>query len=156
SSCNPNSRMPTLADQRPAIAAALKDFQSRPIGQAARNLLAELGYKSDRTIRLSNSSPNAFLDFIRTNGPDVPFSEAKALYSEWKATELLFQLTDQELSGHQSLFKETDINPGLLRSYLFFAIELTGDDYSRGKLTGIARQINRLFPMPVMVLIKSL
>ncbi len=54
------------------------------------------------------------------------------------------------------MFKETNINTGLLRSYLFFAIELTGDNYARGKLTSIARQINRVFPMPVMVLMKHL
>ena len=52
------------------------------------------------------------------------------------------------------LFQDTDVKPGLLRSYLFFAIELTGEGYARGMLTGIARQINRVFPMPVMVLIK--
>ena len=67
-----------------------------------------------------------------------------------------FQLTDEELSRHASLFKDTAVNPGLLRSYVFFAIELTGGDYTRGKLTGIARQINGVFPMPVMVLIKHL
>jgi hypothetical protein len=146
--------MANTADHRSAIAVALKEFQARPVAQAARNLLAELGYKSDRTIQLSSSNPRAFLEFIQANGPDVPFSEAKALYSDWKSAELLFQITDEEVSGHLNLFKETAVNPGLLRSYLFFAIELTGENYTRGKLTGIARQINRVFPMPVMVLIK--
>jgi len=31
---------------------------------------------------------------------------------------------------------------------------LKGKDYARGKLAGIARQINRVFPMPVMVMLK--
>jgi len=148
--------MPTLVDHRSGIAAALNDFTSQPVAQAARNLLAHLGYKSDRTVKLASSSPKAFLDFIQANGSDVPFSEEKALCSDWKSAELLFQLTDEELSGHQSLFKDTDVNPGLLRSYVFFTIELTGENYARGKLTGITRQINRVFPMPVMVIIKSL
>ncbi|MER8822606.1 N-6 DNA methylase [Mesorhizobium sp. M0991] len=148
--------MPADTDHRSAIAAVLGEFQARPVAQAARSLLAELGYTSDRTIHLSNSSPQAFREFIRANGPDVPFSEAKALYSDWRSADLLFQLTDEELSGNRSLFQETAVNPGLLRSYLFFAIELTGDNYARGQLTGIARQINRVFPMPVMVLIKHL
>ena len=69
-------------------------------------------------------------------------------------TNLLFQLTDEELSRESRLFNDTSINAGLLRSYLFFAIELTGTNYPRGKLTSIARQLNRVFPMPVMVLIK--
>ena len=46
------------------------------------------------------------------------------------------------------------VNAGLLQSYLFFAIELKQRDYARGKLTAIARQLNRVFPMPVMVFIK--
>lgn len=148
--------MPTIIDHRASIASALRDFQSRPLATAARGLLNALGYKSDRTVSLPNSSPQAFLDFIHDNASDVSFSEEKALCIDWKTADLLFQLTDDELSGHRSLFKETEINPGLLRSYLFFAIELTGENYARGKLTGIARQINRVFPMPVMVLIKSL
>jgi hypothetical protein len=61
------------------------------------------------------------------------FNEEKALCSQWKSADLLFQLTDEELSGQQSLFENNDISPGLLQSYLFFAIELTGDHYARGK-----------------------
>ncbi len=52
------------------------------------------------------------------------------------------------------MFEEHEIQAGLLQSYLFFAIDLTGDRYARGKLTDIARQIKRVFPMPVMVLLK--
>src|SRR5208283_2350542 len=148
---NPNSYMPDL---RESIRTALAAFETSALRQAATSLLSTLGYQSDRTVRLGNSSPQAFLDFVRSHAGGDSFSEAKALYAEWKFADLLFQLTDEELSGHTSLFKETDINPGLLHSYLFFAIELTGSDYPRGKLTGIARQINRVFPMPVMVLIK--
>lgn len=53
-----------------------------------------------------------------------------------------------------TLFKEKSVQRGLLKSYVFIAIELKGTDYARGKFSAIARQINRLFPMPVMVLFK--
>ena len=142
-------------DHRILISDALRRFQSCPIAEASRGLLGGLGYSSDRTVHLSDSSPQTFLEFIRTNDPGGAFSEIKALCSEWKSADLLFQLTDEELSAQRSLFKETDVHAGLLRSYVFFAIELTGENYARGKLTSIARQINRVFPMPVMVLIKS-
>lgn len=145
-----------MPDLRDSIQSVLATFASAPLREAATSLLATLGYQSDRTINLGSSSPKAFLEFIRTHSADVAFNETKALFTDWKSADLLCQLTDEEISGHQSLFKETDINPGLLRSYLFFAIELTGENYARGKLTGIARQINRIFPMPVMVLIKHL
>lgn len=143
-----------MPDLRDSIRAALQSLESSPLRSAATGLLATLGYRSERTVNLGNSKPQAFLDFVRTHAGNSGFHEAKALCADWKSADLLFQLTDEEISGNASLFKETDVKPGLLRSYLFFAIELTGGDYARGKLTGIARQINRVFPMPVMVLLK--
>jgi hypothetical protein len=148
--------MSTRTDQREAIVTALKAFEKQTLAEAGRRLFATLGYESDRTLHLGDSSPHAFLNFVSSHARGTVFDKRKALVSDWKSANLLFQLTDDELSGHTSLFKETAVQPGLLRSYLFFAIELTGERYARGKLTGMARQINRVFPMPVMVLIKHL
>jgi type I restriction-modification system DNA methylase subunit len=143
-----------MPDLRESIRIALQSLDSSPLRSAAVELLSILGYSSDRTIDFGNSAPQNFLEFVRSSGADAGFSETKALTADWKSVDLLFQLTDAELSGQSSLFKETSIHAGLLQSYLFFAIELKGGDYARGKLTGLARQINRVFPMPVMVLIK--
>ena len=145
-----------MTDHRQKTEASLKAFAVAPLRQAALDLLGTLGYRSDKTIDLEGSRPKAFLDFIAENNPDSDFDQKKALFAEWKSADLLFQLTDEEISRELSLFQDTNVKPGLLRSYLFFAIELTGGDYARGKLTAIARQINRVFPMPVMVLIKHL
>lgn len=150
--------MAAETDIRERIEAALAAFSLQPIREAATNFLGALGYRSDRTLNLGDSSPRAFLELVNshTGNSGTSFNESKALFSDWTSADLLFQLTDEELSSHASLFKETAVNPGLLRSYVFFAIELAGGDYPRGKLTGIARQINRVFPMPVMVFIKHL
>lgn len=143
-----------MPDLRESIQAALSSVENFPLRDSAIGLLSTLGYRSDRTIDFGNSNPKAFLNFIHTQSTEAPFSESKALFEFWKSADLLFQLTDEELGSSQSLFQDTDVKPSLLRSYLFFAIELTGEGHARGKLTGIARQINRVFPMPVMVLIK--
>ena len=129
----------------------LASFQTLPLKDAARQLLARLGYQSDKFIAGAGSSPQAFLDLF---GAGPAFDPVKALVSEWKTADLLFQLTDQELSRESSLFTDTSVQAGLLKSYVFIAIELKGSDYARGKFSAIARQINRLFPMPVMVLFK--
>lgn len=118
---------------------------------AARELLAKLGYSSDKFIAGAGSTPQAFLDLFASGHG---FDRAKALVSEWKSADLLFQLTDQELSREASLFTDDSVKAGLLKSYVFIAIELQEGDYARGKFSAIARQINRLFPMPVMVLFK--
>jgi adenine-specific DNA-methyltransferase len=143
-----------VADLRETIRAALVSVATAPLGDSARSLLATLGYKSERTIKLGGSRPKEFLEFLESLSVDRSFNKEKARFSEWKSVDLLFQLTDEEISGNRTLFSDTEVQTGLLRSYLFFAIELTGEGYARGALTSIARQINRVFPMPVMVLMK--
>ena len=130
---------------------ALSNFQTLPLKDAARQFLAELGYKSYKFLASAGSSPQAFLDLF---GSGHTFDEKKALFDEWKTADLLFQLTDQELSRESSLFTDDSVQRGLLKSYIFIAIELKGGEYARGKFSAIARQINRLFPMPVMVFFK--
>ena len=138
-------------DPRSTIPAALLQFQTGPLKDAARQFLAKLGYKSDKFFAVAGSSPQAFLDLFAAGHP---FDQAKAIVSEWKSADLLFQLTDQELSRESSLFTDDSVQRGLLKSYIFIAIELKGSEYPRGKFSAIARQINRLFPMPVMVVFK--
>jgi adenine-specific DNA-methyltransferase len=142
------------ATTRSAIQQALVKFQHTPVSEAARNLLSVLGYRSDRTLIVPGSTPRAFLNLFPQSAANHGFDEEKALFSEWKTVDLLFQLTDQELSHESSLFTDTTVKAGLLKSYVFIAIELKGSDYARGKLSAITRQINRIFPMPVMVFFK--
>jgi adenine-specific DNA-methyltransferase len=143
-------------DLRDSIQSALAAFADAPLRVAATQLLKTLGYSSDKTLDLGSSDPQTFLNFIHSQPAAGAFDETKSLFAEWKSADLLFQLTDEELSGGTSLFKDSEVKPSLLQSYVFFAIELTGHDYARSKLTALARQLNRVFPMPVMVLIKHL
>ena len=148
-----------MPELRSNIESGLKAFGTTSLRQAALDLLSTLGYQSDKTVELEGSTPQAFLDLLAQSNPDALFDKEKALFNDWSSIDLLFQLTDDELSTETSLFEETEVKPGLLKSYLFFAIELNGKSavngaYARGKLTAIARQINRVFPMPVMMLIK--
>ena len=141
--------MPAFTD-RITVTAALAEFQTRPLKEAARHLLDVLGYRSDRSLAGPDSSPRSFIELFPASG----FDQEKALVSEWKTADLLFQLTDQELSRESSLFADHAVQTSLLKSYVFIAIDLKGRDYARGKFSAIARQINRIFPMPVMVLFK--
>jgi len=146
--------MPT--DLKASIRSALQAIPSGDFRSTSLALLQTLGYSSDKTVALDGSKPKAFRQLIRDNNPETNFNEKKALFAEWTSADLLFQFTDEEIARELTLFTDTELKPSLLKSYLFFAIELSGGDYARGKLTAIARQINRVFPMPVMVLIKHL
>jgi adenine-specific DNA-methyltransferase len=133
------------------MTSALAVFQTLPLKDAARQLLAKLGYKSDRFFVGAGSKPQ---DFLADFASGHTFDQTKAFVSEWKSADLLFQLTDQELSRESALFAAESVQRGLLKSYVFIAIELKGSDYARGNFSAITRQINRLFPMPVMVIFK--
>ncbi len=141
---------------RSALKSALSAFASTPLREASLGFFKTLGYASQRTVVVPKSSPRAFLDLFAKNagtGASAPFDQDKALFADWVAADLLFQLTDQELSREAALFPG-EYSASQLRSYIFFAVELKERAYPRGKLANLARQLNRLFPTPVMVLIK--
>jgi len=150
----PPSNIHTENGMKENLKSALQEFQSVSLYGASITLLKALGYSSNKTIKIPGSEPNAFLNLLAEHNPGVEINREKALFDDWLKADILFQLTDEELSHEASLFKDDSVNAGLLQSYLFFAIELRQKDYARGKLTSIARQLNRVFPMPVMVFIK--
>ncbi len=124
-------------------------FGDQSLRSAALEFFVALGYKSERTINVGTVK-----DFCEHFDPEGKLNHPRAEKKQWQAIELLFQLTDEELSRNATLFKDTAVRASLLQSYVFFAVELQPGDYARGKLAAITRQINRIFPMPVMVLFK--
>ena len=141
-------------DLRESIRAELQSFESESLRNKAISLLNTLGYSSDKTSPIAGSDPQAFLDLLAELKIKVEINKDKALFDDWRTVDILFQLTDEELSNNNNLPKNNKFDKGLLKSYLFFAIELKKRDYARGKLTAVARQLNRVFPVPVMVFIK--
>lgn len=132
-----------------ALKEAINRFATNPLRLAAMKFFATLGYESERTLNVG--TVENFCDQFDTEGK---LNHPNAQKSQWQSIELLFQMTDEELSRNAILFKDTSVKASLLQSYVFFAIELKAGDYARGKLASITRQINRIFPMPVMVLFK--
>ncbi len=130
---------------------ALKHFNSGNLADNARHLLDTLGYRSERTISLE---PNTAGGFIENFDPSKTMNEGRALIDEWESVDILFQLTgdeitlsDQTTSGSE----EGGIDNSVYQSYLFFALKLRGNGYSRTQLSQITREINKLTPMPAMV-----
>ena len=129
----------------------IKSFNQKDLYSSSINLFNILGYKTDRTQRLDDTTYNGFkteFDF------DNILNENNALFDEWQKIELLFQLTKTELQHTSDLFDTGKIEDKNYESYLFFALELKSETYSRTKLAGITREINKLFKMPVMILFK--
>ncbi len=135
-----------IVTQKLAAFCAATDFRA-----AALDFFRALGYGSSRT--LATPSFDAFRDTFDQQGF---LNHPAALISEWRSAHFLFQLTDENLSGPQSLFDDPSaLERARYNSYVFLAVELTGTDYARGKLAAVTRCVNRVFPQPVMVLFKT-
>jgi hypothetical protein len=141
-------------DLRTQIEDSLAAFLDADLASAAVGLLNALGYQSEKTLDLDNT-PDAFLSEF--DNRDRKLRRDKALFARWKSVELLFQLTDDEIrnAGAQgTLDFGAGYTPGNYQSYLFFALDLEKDHYTRTQLADITREINLLFDMPAMLLMR--
>ncbi|RKY52890.1 MAG: hypothetical protein DRP89_06955, partial [Candidatus Neomarinimicrobiota bacterium] len=139
------------------IQKVINEFNQKDLFDAGINLFKTLGYNTERQNRLDNPTYEGFYNnYIEVSDKigDIEKFKEKAHVQEWKRIELLFQLTDSEMSNPEESFGTGKVNNTLIEAYLFFAIELNGDNYTRTVLSSITRQINKVFPMPVMILFK--
>lgn len=131
---------------------ALKDFSKGKLFDNSIALFKALGYKTERQNKLSRNNYKGFLEEIP--GASQNLNSNKALTYNWLSIELLFQLTQTEMSRQSFLFDTGKVDNTIIEAYLFFAIELKEIDYTRTQLSDITRELNKVFSMPVMVLFK--
>ena len=124
----------------------LQNFTTAPLFEAGIALFEALGYNTQRRQRLPESTAAVFQEQFGELG-------AKARTDQWQSVELLFQLTQGDMSLQNDMFR-VDFQQDLIQSYLIVAIELCGESYNRSALTDIVREVNRLFSMPVLVLFR--
>ena len=133
------------------IESCLQAFLTDNLTQNALNLFNTLGYNTDRQASLDKPYFPAFKAAYAQGS--AKFNEEKALVKDWKYVDLLFQLSKDEVKRQNSLFDTKRVDNKDIQSYLFFTIELSGNTYSRTVLAQITREVNKLFPMPAMVLL---
>lgn len=117
-------------------------------------LLKSLGYSSDRQVTIE---PNTFAGFVEVHPPLASINKKKALVDNWLSVDILFQLTGEDLrqmTQGRLIFDKNRIDNQIIESYLFLAIELKPENYSRTKLADITREVNKFFAMPVLILFK--
>ncbi|MFI5069967.1 MAG: Eco57I restriction-modification methylase domain-containing protein [Terriglobales bacterium] len=141
-------------DRKQEILKALRGFEQASVREGGLSLLKALGYTSEKRIELK---PNTINQFQAEFDPSARLNPRYSLPDQWKSVDFLFQLTDEEISSAsrgQLAFSESKVDNTVIESYLFFALQLSGDTYNRTTLAGITREINKLFPMPAMVLFR--
>jgi hypothetical protein len=144
----------TTIDLKTQIERSIKSFSQGNLRENGIRLLKSLGYSSDRQVTVE---PNTFVGFVEIHPPLASINKKKALVENWLSADILFQLTGENLKqitqGHL-IFDKSRIDNQIIESYLFLAIELKPEDYSRTKLADITREVNKFFAMPVMILFK--
>lgn len=143
--------MPDRIDCRPDIATALSRLSTDPFPAAASGLFAAMGYRSDRTLSIATAR-----DFIAQLDSQVRLTDRERdTLGQTSSLNLLFQLTDEEIAAHGDMFKSmTELRPGELSSYLFFAVDLPVRPHTRTELSALVRAINKPLAMPALVLFR--
>ena len=125
------------------------------LSECAEGLLRVLGYRSQRTIDFESVA-----EFLSMVGAKDRLSASQlATFDRWQAMDVIFQVTDDEVSGQGGLSavgpsKARKFDDGIAKSFLFLAAELGPGRFSRSDLTASTRSVNRIFPMPTVVLFR--
>lgn len=145
-------------DCRKSLQAALQAFTNTGLAAASVRLLASLGYAGEKTADLGTSA-DVLLGNIEQFKPELgTINRGKVKADRWKSCAFLFQLTNDEIPslaiGQSPLGADDKLARGQIESFVFLAIELKDEHWSRSDLAAIARELNRRFPMPGILLFK--
>ena len=125
---------------------------------AAGALLDALGYRSDR---IAGGQSGDAGDFVRQFPALAPGTVGERDFlREVASVRILFQVTDSEIAaavGQPGLLDDGGggFDTGNARSFLFAAVELGGDTYSRSGYAAFTREINKRIQVPTVVLFRT-
>ena len=137
-----------------AIRAALGGMAESPLRDGALGLLDALGYRSDRTL-LMGDSPEEFLQYFNSGSPPTPTpKELQMLSEKWRSAAMLAQITNAEIRGQLGL-DSSAFNEGIIKSFVFIAVDLQKGRHARGDLTRMTRMVNKMFAMPAIMIFRG-
>ena len=146
--------MKQTIDTKIAIQSAVNAFETKSLFEAGTGLFETLGYDTSLQAPLDEKTFAEFNELYVQSSPNVErFSEERAMVSDWKSIDILFQLTDDSFSQNGQLF-DSKVNPLNPQSYLCFSVELVGSEWSKTKIAAITREINKLFAIPIIIVFK--
>src|SRR3972149_61589 len=112
----------TAAELKRKIDQSIQAFSQGNLTANALQLFQTLGYNTERQAPLDAPTYNSF----KESWIDVQskFHENKALVTDWKYVDLLFQLSKEEVLKQTSLFTTKKVDRTAIEAYLFFTKEL--------------------------------
>ena len=146
---------------RTALQAALHSLATGNLRASATALLSTLGYASQKTLDLPHQ-PQAFVQEVEALlGGSKKLKTVDARLAEWRSAAFLFQLTNDELpslaAGQTELLLDAGgVQTWQVESFVFLALDLKPGTWTRTQLAVLTRELNRLFPMPAILLFRHL
>ena len=138
---------------RESLRAALAALADGPLRAGAAGLFGALGYRSERTLDLGSAEAVVALLAELAAEKGAPLTDKRrALFSEWRDAELLFQFSDSEIACARRGGGRFD--SGRVKSFLFAAVDLPAGPRTRTRLADMARAVNACLAMPAVVLFR--
>ena len=151
--CKGDMSIGTQPMNKEAIKSALAAISAGDFLEKSKDLLATLGYCSERTIELSGTVDDFFEEFPALNPNTKTEQEFR---DNAESVKLVFQFTSDEIADdlQQTLFESASFDKGNTDSFLFCAVELKDNSYSRTKYAEFTREINKRLGAPTVVLFR--
>lgn len=138
------------------IRAALAERPPGDFAAIAQNLLAILGYRSERTLAEQTGD---VADFIAQFPAQKENTQTEQTFHDHvSSVRLVFQVTSDEIASvaQPTLgFTAESFDAGQEQSFLFFAVELREASYPRGQYARFTREINKRLSQPSVVLFRT-
>ena len=138
-----------------AIKSALAALQNGVLLEKSKNLLSTLGYRSELTLELSGTVHDFFQEFPPLN-PNTKTEQEFRQHA--KSAQIIFQFTKDEIEEdpeQMTLLESNAFDKGNIKSFLFCAVELKDNNYSRTKYAEFTREINKRLFAPTVILFRA-
>ena len=140
-----------------AIQNSINTFAETPLREASTRLLNTLGYHSRRTGNegMDTQLFQSLREAAAARRAQAPAEAPDKLCSnDWENFHLIFQIADDEINRQETLFEPSTFDENLMLSYLFVALQLSDENYTRTQLADITRFINTRYSVPIMVMFR--
>ena len=123
--------------------------------EKSTELLDTIGYRSELTLELSGTVHDFFEEFPPLN-PNTKTEQEFRKHAE--SAQIIFQFTKDEIEEdpeQMTLLESNSFDKGNIKSFLFCAVELKDNSYSRTKYAEFTREINKRLFAPTVILFRA-
>ena len=137
-----------------AIKSALAAIPTGDLLEKSKDLLATIGYRSELTLELSGTVHDFFEEFPPLNPNTKTEQEFR---NNAESAQIIFQFTSDEIANDPqgTLFEGVSFDKGNIKSFLFCAVALKDNNYSRTKYAEFTREINKRLFAPTVILFRA-